>query len=191
MSPVAYSRAHTFYCKRQHMKPFLKPLFILLLIITAISCRKDDGNLENPNEQGLTSCPANSNCEYLYTANADFSNLYGTVAQGNYRIFSTEIKTSYRSSIVYIKTPMKGDAFYLDNSDIQKSMVKFENNCPACLSATLSYKVTGGYSKGKKLNPIDPTASEKWLVETKLFIDIANTVYKDTLYVKQYYYPRH
>ena len=90
------------------------------------------------------------------------------------------------TSLVSLKAPMKGDTFFIDNSAIQKGVVKFDYSCPACNYAAPNYKVTGGYSKGKKLNT---SGNEKWLVETKLFY-ASGTDFKDTIYVKQYYYPK-
>ena len=167
----------------------INSIFLLLLQAIAVaSCTKDDGYIEDLNEQGLTACPINSSCQYLYADNSEFSEHFGIVDNGNFRIFWNEVRSFDRSALVYIKAPMKGNTFLIDNSAIQKGVVKLFDNCASCFSAALNVKVTGGFSKGKKL--IDPTGKEKWLLETKLFVYIVNTGYKDTLYVKQYYHPQ-
>jgi hypothetical protein len=170
------------------MKAALKTILAMLFIFTSLSCTKDDGYVENLNEQGLTPCPFDYGCEYLYADNAEFSERFGTVDNGYSRIFWNQVRANNRSASVYIKASMKGNTFYIDNAAIQKGVVKLYDNCDLCFAAPFSFIVTGGFSKGKKL--IDPTGKEKWLLETKLFIDIENTVYKDTLYIKQYYYPK-
>ena len=168
------------------MKSTLKSLLAITLLFTALSCSKDDGYVDTLTEADLTQCPENSNCQYLYANNADFSGNYGELSNGSYRVFYNEIRTSYRSTLVSLKAPMKGETFFIDNSAIQKGVVKFDYSCPACNYAAPNYKVTGGYSKGKKLNT---SGNERWLVETKLFF-ADGTDFKDTVYVKQYYYPK-
>ncbi|MEJ7560120.1 MAG: hypothetical protein WKF66_17555 [Pedobacter sp.] len=169
------------------MKAALRIIFAMLLLSTGLSCSKDDGYVENFNEEGLTPCPVNSNCQYLYTDNANFPDDDGIVGKGEFRIFSNRLDGP-DGMLVYIKAPMKGNTFYIDNSDIQKDFVKIIHMCALCYGAPLSFKVTGGFSKGKKL--IDLSGKEKWLLDTKLFYTIENTGSKDTLQVKQYYYPK-
>jgi hypothetical protein len=171
------------------MKTIFNAFYFLVILCTSLSCSKDDGFNEDPNEQGLTGCPIDSYCAYFYDDNVDFSNVYDTNAKGNSRVFWSKLSSSSdRYTKVFLKTPMTGSTFYIDNSAIQKGVVKFDNNCPACYSAPVNYKVTGGYSKGKKLNSQDASGKDKWLVETKLFYRIEGSDFKDSAFVKQYYY---
>jgi hypothetical protein len=158
-----------------------------MLLVIGLSCTKDDGYVENPNEQGLTPCPGNSNCEYLYTDNANFPDDNSIIGKGEFRIFGSRLDGP-DGMLVYIKAPMKGNTFYIDNSAIQKDVVKIVDMCALCYGAPLMFKVTGGFSKGKKL--IDQSGREKWLLETKVFYTIENTGSNDTRQVKQYYYPK-
>jgi hypothetical protein len=162
-----------------------KIILSIMLLVIGLSCTKDDGHVENPNEQGLTPCPADSYCEYSYADNSEFSDANDQVGKGNARVFTSVIQSC---RLVYIKTPMEGDDFYIDNTAIQKDVVKVKNNTTTCFAADLKFKVTGGFSKGKKLK--DLLGKEKWLLETELFIAVEDINYKDTLYVKQYYYPK-
>jgi hypothetical protein len=171
---------------RKFMKAALQTIFVTLLLFTSLSCSKDDGYVENFNEQGLTPCPVNSDCEYLYAENADFPDDNGIVSKGEFRIFSNRLDGA-NGMLVYIKAPMSGNTFYIDNSAIQKDVMIIDI-CPLCFGAPPRFKVTGGFSKGKKL--IDLSGKEKWLLETKLFYTIENTGSKDTIQVKQYYYPK-
>jgi hypothetical protein len=162
-----------------------KIILAMMLLVIGLSCTKDDGYVENPNEQGLTPCPADSYCEYSYADNSEFSDANDQVGKGNARVFTSVIQSC---RLVYIRTPMGGNDFYIDNTAIQKDVVKVKNNTTICFTPDLKFKVTGGFSKGKKLK--DLLGKEKWLLETRLFIAVEDINYKDTLYVKQYYYPK-
>lgn len=171
------------------MKTFTQTFLLVLLLIVASSCTKDDGYIENLDEQGLTQCPENSNCKYVYTNHADLPNpSSATPKNGSYRVFWTEISSRLITRSVFIKAPMKGNAFSLTDKDIQAGNVMLFNiSCPTCFSSVAAFQINGGYIRGKKLNSTASQSSEKWLLETKLFLSVENTNIKDTISIKQYY----
>lgn len=162
-----------------------KIILAMMLLVIGLSCTKDDGNIENPDEQGLTPCLEGSYCNYSYADNSKLSDASGQVGKGDFRVFSSVIQSC---RLVYIEAPMKGNDFYIDNTAIQKDVAKVKNNTATCFTPDLKFKVIGGFSKGKKLK--DLSGNEKWLLETKLFFTVEDTNHRDTLYIKQYYYPK-
>jgi hypothetical protein len=170
------------------MKNVISLSFLSMLFLFLIACTKDDGNIENPNEQGLTSCPINSNCQYYYTNNADIAKNTIMLSKGEYRVFTTELRTEIGSNVLYIKAPIKGNTFVYSDDDIKNGKAIIFDTCPSCFSVPAT--IVGGSSRGKRISAANATTSEKWLVETTLKLSRGGVDDSNQLYIKQYYYPK-
>jgi hypothetical protein len=172
-------------------KQFTLALCFLFLIFISLSCSKSSH--ENPvpliDENNLTACPVNANCQYLYTEQADINPGPGTLMTGNYRVFWSSVVNQGMSAVLYIKAPMTGNSFILNKADITGGKIEISRSCPACLF--VASKVVDGYVRGVNLSPHKPADQTKWILEAQI---ISEAVYgpspvRDTLKVKQYFYP--
>ncbi|MGY4385509.1 hypothetical protein ACVWYN_002549 [Pedobacter sp. UYP24] len=163
-------------------------LFVITVLIGFLSCSKDEGYVENPNEKGLTDCPQGGNCTYSYSNNSVFDDATFSIKKGGYRLFWSEVKTPGVTAIVYLSAPAKGSTFNLGEQEIAEGRLKLFTVCPACFSIPI--QVASGTSKGVQLNTYDANGNRKWLVETTLYIKSTEPMvpYADTLHIKQYYY---
>ena len=165
-------------------------LFAIILISSACSKQKDketEPKIEI-DEKNLTACPENASCQYLFTENTDLGEQPGTLRSGAYRLFWSEIQTPGMSAKLYIKGPMQGKDFSLGKADILEGRVKLVRSCPAC--SMIPFKELDGYVKGVNLTPEKPADQAKWLLEIKVIMGFdEEAVVKDTVYVKQYFYP--
>jgi hypothetical protein len=172
------------------MKRTTIQLLLSALILTHSACSKKD-NLDKIKieETDLTLCPENSECEYLFTENADIEGTMPTFKSGAYRLFWAGITQPGMDSRLYLKAPMQGNSFQLDKSAIAAGRVVLYRSCLACSMFPL--KPVDGYVKGINLTPEKPADQTKWLLEAKIILGDASgeTSYRDTLYVKQYFYP--
>ncbi|MHA4894555.1 hypothetical protein ACXZ1K_07365 [Pedobacter sp. PWIIR3] len=165
-----------------------KLLFVIALLTGILSCSKDEGYVENPEEKGLTDCPQGANCTYSYSNNSTFDDATFSIKPGGYRLFWSEVKTPGVTATAFILAPAKGVSFNLGEKEVAEGRLKIFTICPTCFSIPI--RVAKGTSKGIQLNSYDANGNRKWLVETKLFIESTdpNAKYADTIHVKQYYY---
>ena len=170
----------------------MKKIIYLVVFLSAIlvsSCSKDEGYVENVDEKELTSCPLNYDCTYYYSERSNVEDNSLMITKGNYRVFWSEGGLPGFSVRAFILAPVNGTSFYLSEKEVLAGRIKYLSVCPACLSIPL--EIGGGYSKGKLVNPANGSGSQKWLVETKLYLKFAgssNAKFIDTVFVKQYYY---
>lgn len=167
-------------------------LYFTLLIVSIlnVSCNKDRGLKPSVemDETNLTACPANTNCESLFTEHAQFVAQDGIKKFGKYRLFWASTFSSGMTSTIYVEAPMEGDTFSLGKEDILAGRVKFLQYCPAC--NTIDYKPIDGYVKGSNLTPDKRADQTKWLLEIKIILGVeGNASLKQTMYIKQYFYP--
>jgi hypothetical protein len=169
----------------------IKLLLLSTLVLTQSACSKKD-NLDKIkiDETGLTSCPENAHCEYLFTESADIEGTMPTFKSGGYRLFWANVDYKGVNSKLYLKAPMQGNKFQLDKSAIVAGNALLFRNCPTCLMTPVM-PVTDGYVKGVSLTPEKQADQTKWLLEAKIILkdEIGGTTYRDTVYVKQYFYP--
>jgi len=174
------------------MKRIATQLILLAgVILMQTACtKKNDLEKVGINDANLTTCPANSDCDYLFTENADVEGTVPTFKSGNYRMFWAEISEPGVDSKLYIKAPMTGNSFLLDKSSIVSGSVVWYQSCAACLMFPLR-PISDGYVKGVNLTPGRPADQAKWLVEAKVILEDASggSTFRDTLYVKQHFYP--
>lgn len=172
-------------------RTIIKLLLMSGIILMQLACtKKDDMERLGIDDTMLTTCPANSDCEYLYIESSDVEGSVPTFKSGNYRIFWAGLTEQGLDSKLYIKAPMTGTSFYLDKSSITAGQVLLYRNCAACLMAPLT-PIKDGYVKGINLDPGKPADQARWLVEARIILEDTNggSPFKDTLYIKQHYYP--
>lgn len=166
-------------------------LMLSTLILTQYACSKDDElDKIKIEEKNLTSCPDKSQCQFLFTENADIEGTMPTFKSGDYRLFWAGITQPGMESRLYLKAPMKGNSFQFDKSAIEAGKVVLYRSCPACFMFPLR-PIADGYVKGVNLTPNKPADQTKWLLEAKIILEDGSgeTSYRDTLYIKQYFYP--
>ncbi|SEB12571.1 hypothetical protein [Pedobacter hartonius] len=165
-------------------------LSLLALVLLSFSCSKRNDAESFPvlDEKNLTPCPANANCEFLFTEQADVEPVPGIFKTGAYRLFWSRVVRQSMSSVLYIKAPMKGNSFTLNQSDITNGKIEISRSCPACLF--VASKLVDGYVKGINLSPGKPADQTSWIVEAQLISEsMYGTPLRDTVSVKQYFYP--
>lgn len=174
-------------------------LGLLVIIIAVSSCKKggNDSDVVKINETNLTPCPANTNCQYLFTEHADINIENGqTLKTGNSRVFWSVWQNSDMTTNVYVKAPMDGTSFSLDKEDILNGKVQYFSSCPACYMVAM--KNVDGYVKGVNLTPEKSADQSKWIIEAKIIREpissslqgeLPTPLYRDTVFVKQYFYP--
>lgn len=170
----------------------IQVMVLFTIILINLSCSKDKNKEEKPkieiDEKNLTVCPDNANCQFLFTENGDLNESPSTLKTGTYRLFWSDVQTPGMSAKLYIKAPMQGKDFSLDKADILAGRIKLFQICPACL--TVPFKELDGYVKGINLTPDKPADQTKWLLEIKVVLGVDEESYvKDTVYIKQYFYP--
>lgn len=167
------------------MKLIAKFILFLLLIVNLTACTKDDGYIEDVNQKGLTTCPADFSCKYFYIQDADITQELIVPSKGNFRIFYNEFTINFNTKTVFIKAPMRGDTFFLNDDDMKNGKALYFDNCALCLS--IPVKVLGGSCKGRKINTNTANGTERWLLETTLKLSSTVLNGQDTLHIKQYY----
>lgn len=166
-------------------------LGLLVLISINLSCSKQNDVKQDVSidEKNLTDCPLNSTCAYGFETNSDVDSARPFIKSGAYRVFWSSKVTSYDESFLFIKAPMKGTSFTLDLKAILNGNVTLIRSCPACNLVGL--KIIDGYVKGINLTPDKSEDQAKWIVEAMIIQQaIDYSAYKDTVYVKQYFYPK-
>ncbi|RFZ95462.1 hypothetical protein D0C36_08045 [Mucilaginibacter conchicola] len=157
-----------------------------LLLVTA--CKKN--NTEKPfiEDKNLTSCPIGGNCQYLFTEHADLGAQTNFIP-GDYRLFWYHRATAGVTTRAYLKTPMQGDKFELNKTDLLNGKVAIESGCPTCFSIPMV--ITDGYVKGINTTPKARADQAVWLIEAKIIrtpVDNPGAV-SDTLSFKQKFTP--
>lgn len=168
-------------------------IFAVLFILSMLSaCEKK----ENPvvkkieiDDKDLSVCPPNANCEFLYIENADANRNTGEFKPGSNRLFFATINLPGINQKVYIRTPMDVNEFELTKNDIIDGKVNFVSICPACYMTP--QQAIGGYVRGVNLTPENRSDQSKWILDIQLIVGDLNDAssYRDTIRVKQYFYP--
>lgn len=163
-------------------------LFALLsiLLMFGYACSKsDDGQPDvQIDEKNLTDCPANANCTTIYQDNKEMDSL-GWTKTGSKRLFTASVIYPGVTNKLYISVPMNSTSFSLGKADVLKGGLGWITACPAC--NMIGLKQIDGYAKGRKLS--GDNNNDKWILEAKIIRQaIDGSSYKDTLYVKQYFY---
>lgn len=167
----------------------LQLLIIPIIVLIAASCskRRDVATIEI-DDTNLTACRDGATCQYLFTEQADLSEVNKTFISGTYRLFWYNEQTTYTNSSLYVKAPMQGDHFLLTDNEIRNGKVVLVSTCPLCLE--IPFKPAGGYVKGINTKPGSRSDETKWLLEAQIFLQTeGSSPLKDTLYFKQYFYP--
>jgi hypothetical protein len=165
----------------------LSMLFAIILI--SYSCKKkteQEPKIEI-DETNLTVCPDRGDCHYLFTEHADINDESMLLKIGDYRLFWIDFENPTMNSKLYIKARMQGKDFLLDKTAIVAGRVRLTRGCPSCLMSPFKI-LEDGFVKGINLTPGKPADQTKWLLEIKLIMEGMGTL-KDTVYVKQYFYP--
>jgi hypothetical protein len=170
------------------------PIFIIILSLTLTlvctfsACKK--ANEIEISEENLTTCDA-INCENIFTLSSDIDSNFLPQATGNYKVF-TALKTySGSQTNIFILAPKSGNSFILRNSDIKNGLVRMQY---ISMGYPAGFKPVGGEVKGKNLLPDQNLDQSKWLIEAKIYLaadlnEKGDQKLKDTLYLKQYFYP--
>ncbi len=175
-------------------------ILLIAAVIFSISCSKDRGikatvEIEDKN---LTACPANFNCEYLFTEHAQVNAENGAITTGVNRVFwasilasdGSNVQTTGRGYTLYIDASMQGNTFSLKKEDILAGKVKLmRQGCPTCYMAP-ARPLIDGYVKGINRSPEKPADQTKWLLEIQVILapEVGQST-NETVNMKQYFYP--
>ncbi|WP_442590309.1 hypothetical protein ACSBL2_03615 [Pedobacter sp. AW31-3R] len=165
---------------------------VLMLSLSFCSCKKEKGvnTAIEIDETNLTVCPEYGTCEYFFSEEAKFNlnDVSNPLRKGEERIFFSGQRSSM-STYIYIMAPKKGDAFLLNKRDILNRKVIVNRNCVACYM--LSSRPVDGYVKGRNLTPEKAADQSKWILEAQVIMQTeGSSGFRDTIYVKQYFYPK-
>jgi hypothetical protein len=169
------------------MKTISKLILIIPAVILSItSCTKQ--SILIPDDNNLTTCPVNGQCQSLFTEHADVKEQNAVLWTGPYRVFWDEYQNGGLSTKIYVKAPMAGSSFHLKSEDILAGKVLVVQGCTACLM--VAYKPVAGYVKGVNRDPGKQADQSRWLLEAQIIRQAMNhPELKDTLYFKRYFYP--
>ncbi|GAB2974807.1 hypothetical protein GCM10027049_06470 [Mucilaginibacter puniceus] len=155
-------------------------------MLSIASCTKQ--TITIPDDNNLTACPVNGQCQSLFTENADVNEQDMALFAGQYRLFWDEYQTESHSTKIFVKAPMTGNSFYLKAEDIAAGKVLVIQGCPTCLM--VAYKPVAGYVKGVNREPGKRADQSRWLLEAQIIRQAMNhPELKDTLYFKRYFTP--
>lgn len=154
-----------------------------------ISCSKKRETLGvHIDPANLTACADNANCNYLFSEQADLSDGEKPIISGKYRLFSCIEETSGMSSALYIRAPMQGDQFVLNDNDIRNGKVVLLRSCSTCFM--IPFKLAGGYVSGINTKVGSRADQSRWLLDAHIILKFdGESSLSDTLNVKQYFYP--
>lgn len=159
---------------------------LAITLMLGLSCSKEKE--VDIDEKNLTSCEIGASCKYVFTEKSDLDKSPIVVIAGNYRLFLVENIKGPSQVSLFIKAPMSGQQFTLNDKDILNGMVKYYQVCLSCDYVAL--KPVGGSVKGKNLTPEKPANQSKWLIEANILMEaVNNPTVKHTVYVKQYFTP--
>jgi hypothetical protein len=168
------------------MRTTLKLLLIVPAVILSISSCTKQNIL--PDDNNLTACPVNSQCQSLFTEQADVNGQTLAFFTGQYRLFWDEYQNGGVSTKIYVKAPMAGNSFQLNAPDIAAGKVLVIQGCTTCLM--VAYKPLAGYVKGVNREPGKRADQSRWLLEAQIIRQAMNhSELKDTLYFKRYFTP--
>lgn len=169
------------------MKTISKLILIVPAVILSItSCTKQ--NIIIPDDNNLTACPVNGQCQSLFTENADVNEQNMTLFTSQYRLFWDEYQTSGLTTKIFVKAPMAGNSFNLKTEDILAGRVLVIQSCISCLM--VAYKPVAGYVRGVNREPGKRADQSRWLLEAQIIRQAMNhPELKDTLYFKRYFTP--
>jgi hypothetical protein len=165
--------------------------FSLLIIFAGLNaCNKTSGI--NISETQLTTCDNGANCDYIFTLSSDVDSDFHYVADGNHKVFTYKKNFGSNQTNLFILAPKTGNSFSISNNEIKNGLVKVQFISPLGLS--VGFKAVGGEVKGKNLPPEKALDQSKWLIDAKIYLAADAKVkgdqkIKDTLYLKQYFYP--
>jgi hypothetical protein len=168
---------------------FILPLLLLTgtTLFNSCSKQKNQKNDSGIDDKNLTTCATGNNCSFLFTEQADFEG-YTNLKPGAYRVFWSIQQGSGITTSLYIKGPMQGNKFELKKDDILAGKIQINSSCPTCYM--IPFKPVDGYVKGINASPGKRADQSKWLVEAKIFLQTEGSPQiKDTVFVKQYFYP--
>ncbi len=163
---------------------------MLLSIFSFFACKKSkDIELS---EDNLTICDNNSNCENIFTLFSDVDSNFQYQSLGNFKVFTARTTYNTSQTNLFILAPKIGNSFSLNNNDIKSGRVKIQYISPSGLP--VGFLPVGGDIKGKNLLPEKGLDQSKWIIEAKIFLAAdaktkGDQKIKDTLYLKQYFYP--
>jgi hypothetical protein len=168
----------------------LKSISLMLIASTLLCCSKKNDSLPEPDidEQNLTDCPAGFTCNYWYT---DISTGPFFAATDNNRVFYASTATADTQTTLSFETSRALNSIVLTREDIINGKIKIDSSCPTCYF--ISYKLTGGFVKGKNLSgrTTRRSPSAKWLIEAKIIRETLTTpAFVDSIYIKQYFYQK-
>jgi hypothetical protein len=164
------------------MKNLFKLLLIVPVITVLVSCKQS--NIE-PN---IIICPDDMDSQALFTEQADVNSETMLPMAGKHRLFWYEIKSGTLTTKIYIKAPMEGNSFLLNNNDINSGKVIYMQNCPNC--NLIPVKAVGGYVKGENRYPGKRADQTRWLLEAKIILQGINApAVNDSIYFKRDFSP--
>ncbi|RZA03508.1 MAG: hypothetical protein EOP47_02635 [Sphingobacteriaceae bacterium] len=164
------------------MKNILKLLLILSFITVIVSCKKNNVNPET------IICFEDTDSKALFTEQADVNMETMSPVAGEYRLFWYEINSGTLTTKIYIKAPMEGNSFSLNNNDINSGKVIYIQSCPNC--NLIPVKAVGGSVKGENRYPGKRADQTRWLLEAKIILQGINTpMFKDSIYFKRDFTP--
>lgn len=114
------------------------------------------------------------------------------INKGNNRVFIANKTEANWESRFYFITPNDDNSFNLNSNDIKNGLVKYLFICPNC-NYVLQTPIDG-YVKGQKITPQNAEAEANWLIEAQIILtaDLSqsnNPKYRDTVCIKQVFYP--
>ena len=168
------------------MKIISKLFLLVPAVILSVSCIKQTNII--PDDNNLTACPVNGQCQSLFTENADMNEQNMALFTGQYRLFWDEYQIQSHTTKIFVKAPMAGSSFHLKEADILAGRVLVIQGCPTCLM--VAYKPVAGYVKGINREAGKRADQSRWLLEAQIIRQAMNhPELKDTLYFKRYFYP--
>lgn len=137
-------------------------------------------------EKNLTACAENATCQYSFTEQADLATMPLMLRPGAYRVFWASTKQGPITATLWMKAPMSGNQFTLNDQDILAGKVIFNQDCISC--NMVYYKAVGGEVKGTNTTPDRRADQARWLLEAKIFLQaVDDPTVKNSINIKQYY----
>lgn len=178
--------------KLKFMRIIIYPILALITFTGLNACNKIKTADINISETELTTCDSASKCENIFTLSSAVDSNFQYVADGNYKVFTARKTYSNSQTNLFILAPRNGNSFIVSDKDIQKGLVKIKYI--SSLGFPIGFKAVGGEIKGKNLLPDKALDQSKWLLEATVYLAADAQIkgdqkLKDTLYIKQYFYP--
>ncbi|SES01773.1 hypothetical protein [Pedobacter rhizosphaerae] len=169
------------------MSKYIQNAVLIILLLMNLSCRKNVSVIEERelDQKNLTPC-STGDCSYRYTRWNDLDSLVHPIT-GSFRVFVFEVNFGEGDMKIFLKAPMEGVAFSIDQQDFKNGKVIFQRNCPSCRIAALSPQT--GRIRGLRIARDDPFAPETWIVEANLVLTDSGKTLSRQIYFKQRFYP--